>query len=712
MKRSIVCQLLSAACLVVGEGLSPGLPPLLGGPATIHADDFPEHLKAHARAITETETAQPKPKHGCSDVLTFYHFNDVYHSLSRDHVARFATMLESAKKGENPLKVELRGKPANSSTPIVVLSSGVFAPTTPDSQANTNAEGITTVLSQLPIDVVCCISDTPSGSPEEVLPVHSVLASAAPENSFSASKTSPYPFEDADVSIFKTNLVVSPAAAFIPPSAQRVFDIRQQGDYKIGFFGMVGLDWDIHSKNAKEGVFSHGPEDLPEEYKEFLVSEARTSARVLRREYGADIVVAVTNMRLAEDVLLSSATQAKGLDRVDFIFGGYDREAEGNVHAEVVMQSQNRDGKGKGKVSGGWFEVTSPETRVVKSGAGWEGLSVVEMCVKKEGDDLPELSSVKVTQFHRLERYPPFASLAPSVGILKTIDAVTPALANLTAQLLFVSRTKINGKEAAVRHSETNLGNFIADSMLAYYDADIALFPSGAIRCDRVLGSDAEKQRQVEVIGADIIDCLPFQNQLVLKLITGKAIKAALENSLSNRHADGRFLQLGGLRVNASRSRPEGERVISARWVLQEHANGTRIEEDIRDEEHYTVAMTEWLANGWGGFSMLRKGQLLRGGEAQSMTDTDLIFKTFGEWSEVDNAFISVVTGRKKQKKVPVVLKDYLEDPYLSSQNSGLRSVRYRMVIGKDGERSVPVVSPKTDGRIHFHQEPNLEMPV
>ncbi|KAK4646818.1 hypothetical protein QC761_213795 [Podospora bellae-mahoneyi] len=457
-------------------------------------------------------------------------------------------MLESAKNGGNLLKVELRGNPKNSSTPIVVLSSGVFAPATPNEQATTNAEGIATVLSQLPIDVV-------SSAREPTFPPFG-LASASPKHRSSEAQSSELCFQDAGVSAPKTNLVVSPAAALVPPSAQDVFDIRQQGKYKIGFFGMVGMDWDVHSTNVLD--------DLHKEHKE------------------VDLVVAVTNMRLAEDLLLSGATQEKGLERVDFIFGGYDREAVGTFYPELVMQSQHSEGESKGK-----------------------------MCVKKEGEDLPELDSVKVTQFHHLERYPPFASLSPSVRMLKTIDTVTPDLASLTTKPLFVSRSRINAKEAAVRHSETKLGNFIADSMMAYYDADIALLPSGALRCDRILGSASEEQRQFEVIGADIIDCLPFQNQLVLKLITGKPMRAALDNSVFERHADGRLLQIGGLRVNASLARPEGVRIVSAKWVLQEHVNGTRIEEHIRDEKYYTVAMTEWLANGWGGFSMLRKGQLV-----------------------------------------------------------------------------------------------------
>lgn len=92
---------------------------------------------------------------------------------------------------------------------------------------------------------------------------------------------------------------------------------------------------------------------------------------------------------------------------------------------------------------------------------------------------------------------------------------------------------------------------------------------------------------------------------------------------------------------------------------------------------------------------MLRKGQLLREGEAQGMTDTDLFFKAFGEWSDIDNAFISMATGNRKKKQAPVAVKKYLNNPYLSSRNSGLWAVRYKMVLGKDDEKGVPIVSPK-----------------
>lgn len=78
------------------------------------------------------------------------------------------------------------------------------------------------------------------------------------------------------------------------------------------------------------------------------MSEAKSSAKVLRTEYRVDLVVAVTNMRLAEDLLLSGATQEKGLERVDFIFGGYDREAVGTFYPELVMQSQHSEGEKQG----------------------------------------------------------------------------------------------------------------------------------------------------------------------------------------------------------------------------------------------------------------------------------------------------------------------------------------------------------------------------
>ena len=139
---------------------------------------------------------------------------------------------------------------------------------------------------------------------------------------------------------------------------------------------MVGIDWDAANPPS---------EKMPRWYVQQLVNEAQTNTRILRKEHGCDFVIAVTNMRLIEDLLVSNAT-TEGDNRIDLIFGGYDGEVlqrrvgEGNANPAVGDQGQ----KHHGRMSGGWRESYDPSIRLIKSGTEWEGLSVVEVCIEKK----------------------------------------------------------------------------------------------------------------------------------------------------------------------------------------------------------------------------------------------------------------------------------------------------------------------------------------
>ena len=310
------------------------------------------------------------------------------------------------------------------------------------------------------------------------------------------------------------------------------------------------------------------------------------------------------------------------------------------------------------------------------------------------------LDTYLVTQIPRVQRHPLFSQLEPSQDILEIVDTVNgPALQNLTQRPLFISHAKLNAREHTVRHAESNLGNFIADSMLAYYDADVALFPSRSIRCDRLLGGpQANSSAPIALTGYDVIDCLPFQNNLVVKLVSGRELLAALENSLSNRHADGRFLQLAGLRIQASWQRPQGQRVISANWTL-DLLDGTEIREPVYPEQEYMVAMTEWLADGWGGYDMLRGSPVVRGGPEVGITDTDLLLSTFAEWDEADERWLRSDKGES-------AVGEYLyDDEQLTPRLYNLRNVRARIVYDQPEGSRLPGVWPRVDGRIKFVKE-------
>lgn len=131
-----------------------------------------------------------------------------------------------------------------------------------------------------------------------------------------------------------------------------------------------------------------------------------------------------------------------------------------------------------------------------------------------------------------------------------------------------------------MRSQETNLGNKLADAVRTFYDVDIAFFNSGAIRCDTVLGPTVPGASPLLV--RDIIskhqtspfkreetnqpDICPFGNLFLVKNLTGSTILEALENSVSDSHADGRFLQLSGLRMVADWKKSEGSSVVTARF--------------------------------------------------------------------------------------------------------------------------------------------------
>lgn len=96
----------------------------------------------------------------------------------------------------------------------------------------------------------------------------------------------------------------------------------------------------------------------------------------------------------------------------------------------------------------------------------------------------------------------------------------------------------------AVRHRETNLGDFVADAYLATarrqgLDADVAFINGGGLRADVNPG---------EVTYGDLINVNPYSNQVVMVEATGQQILDALEVGAGGLpEPSGGFLQVAGM---------------------------------------------------------------------------------------------------------------------------------------------------------------------
>jgi 2',3'-cyclic-nucleotide 2'-phosphodiesterase (5'-nucleotidase family) len=131
------------------------------------------------------------------------------------------------------------------------------------------------------------------------------------------------------------------------------------------------------------------------------------------------------------------------------------------------------------------------------------------------------------------------------------------------------------------------LGNLLTDLMRERTQADVALYNAGGLRADLPAGT---------VTRADVTSALPFNNRVVVLRLNGAAVRAALEQGLSEEHG---MVQQSGMVVRFDPRAPSGHRLVSA----------TVDGRPLADEAIYRVATIDFLAQGGDGYSSLATGE-------------------------------------------------------------------------------------------------------
>jgi len=133
---------------------------------------------------------------------------------------------------------------------------------------------------------------------------------------------------------------------------------------------------------------------------------------------------------------------------------------------------------------------------------------------------------------------------------------------------------------------ESNIGNFICDTMQKKTGTDMAFINSGAIRNNIPKGRITLEQ---------VFTLLPFDNILVTMKLTGKQILEILEQNAKLEHD---ILQVSGMEIRYDLSEPAGSRV-------REVYIGRRV---LDTEKTYTVTTIDFLAAGGDAFSPFKEG--------------------------------------------------------------------------------------------------------
>ncbi|WP_293448109.1 bifunctional metallophosphatase/5'-nucleotidase [Planktotalea sp.] len=152
----------------------------------------------------------------------------------------------------------------------------------------------------------------------------------------------------------------------------------------------------------------------------------------------------------------------------------------------------------------------------------------------------------------------------------------------------------IEGDRAICRIQECQMGNLVADAMLARVmdqGVEIAIANSGGLRASIDAG---------DVTMGEVLTVLPFQNTLSTFRVSGEVLVAALENGVSQvEEVKGRFPQVAGISFSFDASAKVGARVSDVM------VGGAAIDA----AKVYGVVSNNYVRNGGDGYKMFRDAQ-------------------------------------------------------------------------------------------------------
>jgi 5'-nucleotidase, C-terminal domain len=257
-------------------------------------------------------------------------------------------------------------------------------------------------------------------------------------------------------------------------------------------------------------------------------------------------------------------------------------------------------------------------TYILRSGTDFKQLSYIEAWRGKEnGWDFS------------ITRRDIVRSIPKDPASVELVNKLTYSLKSKLEKPIGYTAAPLDGRFTTVRTRESNLGNFVCDLMRYYYRTDCALMASGTIRGDQIYSPGLLRLK-------DIMNCFPFEDPVVVLKVTGRALSASLENSVSLVPAlEGRFPQVSNIIFEYDPKLPPGSRV---HWIK---VNG----EDLDLEKKYVLATRGYMARGKDGFdSLLAKSE---GGEAEEIVSEEngvlistilrqyfLSLKVVGTWSK------------------------------------------------------------------------------
>ncbi|KAB0805200.1 hypothetical protein PPYR_02170 [Photinus pyralis] len=327
-----------------------------------------------------------------------------------------------------------------------------------------------------------------------------------------------------------------------PLGEGRITYVIHSAGRRIGLVGLVELEW-------LDTLPTINPEEVT--FLDFVEAGQKLSTQL--KQEGCDYVIALTHMRTPNDVKL-----AEECDDIDLILGGHD-----HVYEVKVVNGKH----------------------IIKSGTDFRQFSKITISFISNGSPDVSVEEINVT-----------SAFSEDPKVKEKLEKYTSIVEGKLDEVLGCFSVPLDGRFTSIRTSESNLGNWVCDIVLAATGADLVILNSGTFRSDQVHPAGDFTLR-------DLVNIIPMRDPLVVLLVTGEQVLATLENAVSQYpKLEGRFPQVAGLSFAFDPRKPPGQRVdVSLIRIGDEY---------VKLQQTYRLATKHYMSSGMDGFLILKNAQV------------------------------------------------------------------------------------------------------
>jgi len=383
------------------------------------------------------------------------------------------------------------------------------------------------------------------------------------------------------------------------------YKIIEAGDKKIAFIGVITpLTYSktylstLRDKDGKPVYNFYSDHDELAKIVQKYVDEVRDKEK-------ADYVILLTHVGMDIVEYTSNEIVSK--------INGVDAVLDGHTHKVYNTTSKDKDGKN--------VYFTQTGTKLVNIG---------QLIIKRDGKiessniaEVPEPTDKTVAKKVTRRRADRWVDTKMNTFINDLWedyrDELEIEVGNVNYDLIVMPEGSTDINSNYCRKRECALGNLITDAFRGVVGSDVALINGGAIKTDLLKGKITKKE---------VIDIMPYFNNLYVKEIDGQTLLDALEFGVSrspNNYVG--FPQVSGMTFDVDNSFNSTVlndssgmfiNVTGKRRVHNVKVNG----EDLDVNKKYNVSLPDFIGNGGDGFTMFTKHKVVN---ESVFTDSDAL---------------------------------------------------------------------------------------